>query len=53
MDEALDMLEFANSQGLRMLADIYAYDAWTTASAAKYPDRHHFFVPNREYFFLL
>jgi len=30
MDEALDMLEFAQSKGLRILADIYSYDAWNT-----------------------
>jgi len=30
MDEALDMLDFAQSKGLRILADIYSYTAWNT-----------------------
>jgi len=42
MDEALDMLEFANSQGLRMLADIYAYDAWNTGLGAAVLDEGAF-----------
>jgi N-acyl-D-amino-acid deacylase len=42
MNEALDMLEFANSQGLRMLADIYSYDAWNTGLGAAVLDEGAF-----------
>lgn len=42
MDEALDMLEFANSRGLRMLADIYSYDAWNTGLGAAVLDEGAF-----------
>ena len=30
MDEGLAVLEFANAKGIRILADIYSYEAWNT-----------------------
>lgn len=42
MDEALDLLEFAQSKGLRILADIYSYAAWNTGVGAAILDEGFF-----------
>jgi N-acyl-D-amino-acid deacylase len=42
MDEGLDMIEFAQSQGLKILADIYSYDAWNTGLGAAILDEGFF-----------
>ncbi|MFC2158324.1 amidohydrolase family protein [Acidobacteriota bacterium] len=42
MDEGLDMLEFANAKGIRILADIYSYEAWNTGLGAAVLDEGFF-----------
>ena len=42
MDEGLDMLEFANAKGIRIMADIYSYEAWNTGLGAAILDEGFF-----------
>lgn len=42
MNEGLELLEFAQAKGLRMLADIYSYDAWSTGLGSAILDEGFF-----------